>query len=67
MTEASPVFRRIVLYPFEYYDLVRRKWMRARYVATIENIAQKGAPFRIIGPPEIREGPKDSRIIGDRH
>lgn len=62
-----PATIRLVLYPFEYFDLLRRKWMRARYVATIDDIAMRGQPFRIIGQPEIREGPRDSRIVSDRH
>ena len=56
MSEAPSEICRIVLYPFSYYDLMRRKWMRARYDATIENIAARGAPFRIEGKSEIREG-----------
>lgn len=44
------------LYPFSYYDLMRRRWTRARYVASLENIAQRYGCFRIDGKPEIREG-----------
>jgi hypothetical protein len=67
MNDTQPEIRRIVLYPFIYYDLMRRKWMRARYVATIEDIAARGDPFRVIGQPEIREFRRDARIITDAH
>jgi hypothetical protein len=64
---AMPELNRVVLYPFEHFDVIRRKWIRARYVATLENIAMLGDPFRIVGQPEIREGPRDSRIITENH
>ena len=54
---------RVVLYPFSYFDLLRRRWMRARYVAEFEEIAVRYGCFRIEGPPEIREGRKDPRIL----
>lgn len=45
----------LTLYPFRYFDLMRRKWYSGRYVATIEEIAARHAAFRIVGAPEIRE------------
>lgn len=42
------------LYPFRFYDIVRRKWCRARYVATIEQLMERYDAFEIIGEPEIR-------------
>lgn len=42
------------LYPFAYFDPLRRKWMRARYVATLEDIAKRYPAFRITGAPELR-------------
>ena len=54
---------RVVLYPFSYFDPRRRRWMRARYLAEFEEIALRYGAFRIEGPPEIREGPKDQRIL----
>lgn len=42
------------LYPFEAFDLVRRRWVKARHVATLENLGRDGCPFRIIGAPERR-------------
>lgn len=62
----SPEWMRIELYPFSYYDPLRRRWIRASYVATIEDISSSYRPFRILGAPEVREGPKDSRILSRR-
>jgi hypothetical protein len=42
------------LYPFEFYDLIRRRWVRARYRATVEQLAARGDPVRIVGQPEVR-------------
>ncbi len=42
------------LYPFSYFDLMRRRWMRARYVASLDNIAERYGCFRIEGPAEMR-------------
>jgi hypothetical protein len=46
--------RALVLFPFSYYDLLRRRWMRARYVASLDEIAARYGCFRIEGLPEIR-------------
>jgi hypothetical protein len=50
------------LYAFSYYDPIRKRWLRARYKATVENIRARHAEFRLEGEPEIREGPLDHRI-----
>lgn len=55
--------RRIELYPFRAYDLVRRRWYRARYVAAIDEIGKRVPAFQIIGPAEIREVPDDWREL----
>lgn len=47
----------IALYPFRFYDLVTRKWWRARYVCELPQIAERYAAFQIIGRPELREVP----------
>lgn len=47
--------RRIELYPFEFFDEVRRRWISARYRAELEVIAVRYERFRITGTPEIRE------------
>lgn len=52
--------RRIELYPFSYYDLMRRKWQRARYRARLDVIAERYPAFKIEGAPEIREVPADT-------
>lgn len=53
MDPASPAV--LVLYPFESFDLVRRRWVRARHVAVLADLGADGRPFRIIGEPELRE------------
>jgi hypothetical protein len=50
--------RRLVLYPFNYFDLVHRRWYRARYVCELEEMAVRYPAFRITGKPEVR-------IVGD--
>jgi hypothetical protein len=59
-------WQRLELYPFSYFDPLRRKWMKARYVATLADIEARYTQSRIEGPPEIREGPTDPRILGAR-
>ena len=44
----------VVLYPFEIFDPIRKRWRPARWKATAEDIAARGA--RICGPAEIRAG-----------
>jgi hypothetical protein len=51
--------RRIVLYPFSWFDLRRRKWTRGRYVAQIDALAERYDCFRIEGKPEVRDVPLD--------
>ena len=44
----------LLLYPFRYYDDVRERWIRARYVAERHEIAARYEQWEITGPPEIR-------------
>ena len=44
----------LLLYPFRYFDPVRKRWIRARYVAELHVIAERHAKWEITGPPEIR-------------
>jgi hypothetical protein len=44
----------IELYPFRFRDPLTGKWVRARYVAELHEIAARYAEWEIIGPPEIR-------------
>ena len=46
---------RIELYAFEFFDPIRERWVRARYVATREEIAARHPQYRIVGKPEVRE------------
>ena len=46
----------LLLYPFRYFDPVRKRWIRARYVAERHIIEASYAQWEIIGPPEIRTG-----------
>jgi hypothetical protein len=45
---------RVLLYPFRYRETLTGKWLRARYVATREDIAARYAEWEIDGPPEER-------------
>jgi hypothetical protein len=44
----------LLLYPFRFFDPVRKRWIRARYVAERHAIESSYAQCEIIGPPEIR-------------
>ena len=44
----------LVLYPFRYFDPLRNRWIKARYVATKEEIAARHEQCEIVGPPELR-------------
>ena len=46
----------LLLYPFRYFDTVRNRWIRARYVAERHVIESTYAQWEIMGPPEIRTG-----------
>ena len=46
----------LTLFPFRYRDPATGKWIRARYKATVEEIAQRYAQWEIAGPPESRGG-----------
>jgi len=43
-----------LLYAFRYFDPVRRRWIRARVVAELHEIAARYARWEITVPPEIR-------------
>jgi hypothetical protein len=42
------------LYPFRFRDPRTGKWVRARYVATLAELASRYREWEIIGPAEIR-------------
>ena len=46
----------LLLYPFRFFDPVRGRWVRARYLAERHEIEVRYAQWEIIGPPEIRGG-----------
>ena len=46
----------LLLYPFRYFDTVRKRWVHARYVAEMHVIGERYAKWEITGPPEIRTG-----------
>src|SRR5438034_11274760 len=46
----------LLLYPFRFFDPVRRRSVRARYLAERHEIEVRYARWEIIGPPEIRTG-----------
>ena len=51
------------LLPFRYRDPRTGKWIRARYVAELHEIAARYAEFEIAGPPEIRDVDPDARYF----
>ena len=46
----------VTLYAFSYYDEVRKSWVRARYKARREVIAERYQRWRIEGEAETRKG-----------
>jgi len=46
---------RLELFPFRFRNRITGKWVRARYVATREEIAKGNAEWELIEPPEIRD------------
>ena len=59
--ETQPTVRS-ELYPFSYFDPIRKRWVKARYKAELSAIKERYRDWRLEGAPEIREGPLDSRI-----
>lgn len=54
------------LYPFKYFDPVRKRWAKARYRATREEIAARYPQgWEITGAPEIREGKVEDTFTGN--
>lgn len=51
------------MYPFSYWDEVRKRWVRARYLATMADIQTRYAKHRIEGPPEIRDSGPSGFVI----
>jgi hypothetical protein len=60
----APETTRTELYRFQYFDLMRRKWTKARYRAELKEIAARYGCFKLDGPPEIREVSADSLTAG---
>jgi hypothetical protein len=50
MADSSP----LLLYGFSYFDPLRKRWLRARCVASIEDIKARYSEYRLEGEPEIR-------------
>ena len=57
----------ITHYAFEYFDPLRRRWVRARYMTSIEEIAQRYGPFRLLGKPLVREVSEDPLTLVAGH
>jgi hypothetical protein len=57
----------LVLYHFKYFDPVSGMWLRSRYAAEREVVAQRHAQFEIIKPPEVREVSDDLRALTAGH
>ena len=43
------------LYEFRYRCPLHKRWMEARYRATLEELGQRCAEWETIGEPEVRE------------
>jgi hypothetical protein len=43
------------LWEFRYFDPLRKRWIKARYRATREDIAGRYAEYQIEGQPEVRK------------
>jgi hypothetical protein len=56
------IVREITLFPFRYFDLLSRKWIKAHYVATLEELAARYDAFQIVGKPEIRRVDSSDRL-----
>jgi hypothetical protein len=54
----------LALYPFRYRDPLTSKWVRARYVATREEIAARYVQWEIVGAPEVRHAKPGGRPSG---
>ena len=54
---------RVDLFAFCYRDAICAKWIRARYVATREEIEQRYAEWEILRPAEIRDVDPKSRYF----
>jgi hypothetical protein len=57
----------LLLYHFKFFDRVSGKWLRSRYAAEREVIAQRHAQFEIIEPPEIRVASDDPCALSAGH
>lgn len=58
----DPEHFRTELYPFSYFDLLRRRGIRARYVCELDEIAVRYPAFRVTGKPEVREVGDPARL-----
>ena len=56
-----------LLYAFDYFDPLRRRWVRARYRAEEHEIRARYGTFRLVGEPEIREVPDDPLVLTAGH
>ena len=54
------------LYTFRYRDPRTSKWVRARYVATQDEIAQRYAEWEIVGPADTRDVDTGARYFTPR-
>jgi len=54
---------RLELFPFRFRDPLTKKWVRARYVAELHEIAARYGEFEVVGPPEIRDVDPEARYF----
>jgi len=48
-----------VLYEFRYRCPLRKRWVKARYRATLQELRQRYAEWETMGEPEVRGGGRD--------
>jgi hypothetical protein len=54
---------RLELFPFHYRDPRTGKWVRARYVAELHEVAARFAELELIGEPEVRDVDPNARYF----
>jgi hypothetical protein len=52
----------LALYPFEHFDLIRRRWVRGRYRGEVHELAERHGAIRITGAPELRDRGDPARL-----
>jgi hypothetical protein len=57
----------LVLYRFAYFDELRHRWIRARYVCQAPEIRCRYEDYELLGAPEVRHVPDDPLALSAAH